>query len=155
MLCSKCGVEFEQSSYQKKARNCICLACKRIYDRAYRKKRIDAGNPLISGRVPYEQRKESQYHYARKDHVKRRVNELQKVYRNDINKRWKHQARWALNKAVKSGVVIRGTCEVCGDNKVDAHHDDYTKPLSVRWMCRKHHAEHHKNNAAEKLQEGR
>ncbi|UOF80573.1 putative hnhc nuclease [Caudoviricetes sp.] len=31
-------------------------------------------------------------------------------------------------------------CEVCGtDNKVHRHHDDYSKPLQVRFLCPKHH----------------
>ena len=31
-------------------------------------------------------------------------------------------------------------CEVCGATKTVAHHDDYAKPLDVRWLCRSHHA---------------
>lgn len=35
-------------------------------------------------------------------------------------------------------------CEVCGAPKTDAHHDDYSRPLDVRWLCRQHHnAKHH------------
>jgi hypothetical protein len=36
-------------------------------------------------------------------------------------------------------------CEVCKETNVDAHHDDYNKPLDVRWLCKKHHREHHKS----------
>ncbi len=47
-------------------------------------------------------------------------------------------------KAIKSGALVRQPCEVCGAEKVDAHHDDYSKPLDVRWLCRKHHLHHHR-----------
>jgi hypothetical protein len=32
---------------------------------------------------------------------------------------------------------------VCGEPEAQAHHDDYAKPLDVRWLCNKHHREHH------------
>lgn len=34
-------------------------------------------------------------------------------------------------------------CEVCGAAPAQVHHDDYTKPLEVRWLCLPHHLEHH------------
>lgn len=55
-------------------------------------------------------------------------------------------ARSRLKKAVISGKVIRGCCEVCGDIKTDGHHTDYEKPLEVMWLCRKHHLELHRKN---------
>jgi hypothetical protein len=50
--------------------------------------------------------------------------------------------------AIRDGRLIKRPCEVCGADEVDAHHDDYAKPLGVRWLCRKHHAEHHKRERA-------
>lgn len=36
-------------------------------------------------------------------------------------------------------------CTDCGrKNKLDAHHDDYSKPLEVRWLCRLCHKKAHK-----------
>lgn len=55
-------------------------------------------------------------------------------------------ARVATQKAMASGRLVRQPCEVCGTSeKVEAHHDDYTKPLEVRWLCVTHHDEHHAN----------
>jgi len=54
----------------------------------------------------------------------------------------KCRARGMVLDAIKSGKLIRKPCEVCGTTeRVQAHHDDYTKPLEVRWMCFKHHRE--------------
>jgi hypothetical protein len=55
----------------------------------------------------------------------------------------KFAARDAVGKALRAGRLIRQPCEVCGAAKSEAHHDDYSLPLTVRWLCRKHHAEHH------------
>lgn len=53
-------------------------------------------------------------------------------------------ARKALWEAVKKGKIDRGRCEVCGADRAQAHHDDYSKPFIVRWLCSKHHAEIHR-----------
>lgn len=46
--------------------------------------------------------------------------------------------------AIERGLLDRKACEVCGDRESEAHHDDYAKALEVRWLCRIHHAEHHR-----------
>jgi hypothetical protein len=57
-------------------------------------------------------------------------------------------ARQATVSAVNRGVLVKQPCEVCGAEKVDAHHEDYTQPLAVRWLCRTHHMELHRMEAA-------
>ncbi len=57
----------------------------------------------------------------------------------------KRKAHWVVGNAVRDRKLLRKPCERCGDSKAHAHHDDYTKPLDVRWLCTKHHAaEHHR-----------
>lgn len=56
---------------------------------------------------------------------------------------------WAesyVKRAIANGSLSREPCEICGTGKAEAHHDDYNKPLEVRWLCRKCHAEWHRNN---------
>jgi hypothetical protein len=52
-------------------------------------------------------------------------------------------AGYVYREALKTGKLKRQPCEVCGETKVDGHHEDYSKPLEVRWLCRKHHNEIH------------
>lgn len=53
------------------------------------------------------------------------------------------RAHAAVSTAIYNGTLIRQPCEVCGKDQTDAHHDDYAKPLDVRWLCRSHHRLHH------------
>lgn len=74
-------------------------------------------------------------------------------YRAYENQRQKHRrAGWSDARrkasiltaaAIFRGDLIRQPCEVCGKRNVDAHHDDYARPLDVRWLCRSHHKIHH------------
>lgn len=58
------------------------------------------------------------------------------------------KARDEVRKALLRGDMVRGTCEVEGCDRVGhAHHDDYTKPLAVRWLCRVHHEALHESAA--------
>lgn len=54
-------------------------------------------------------------------------------------------------RAVKAGELVRGPCEREGEGdcsgRIEAHHDDYGKPLDVRWLCVRHHNRlHHEEN---------
>ena len=58
------------------------------------------------------------------------------------NKRKK--CRHITNKAIQRKELLRMPCEVCHSLNSEAHHDDYSKPLMVRWLCFEHHRGHHK-----------
>lgn len=69
-----------------------------------------------------------------------------------------HRKVW---EAIRRGKLVRQPCEVCGRKpwcrngghpgayqSVIAHHDDYDRPLDVRWLCTEHHAAHHRSQGA-------
>jgi hypothetical protein len=58
------------------------------------------------------------------------------------------QARYELNLAVRRCEVVRpDQCESCGYvGRVTGHHDDYSKPLEVRWLCYPCHGKEHRND---------
>lgn len=98
--------------------------------------------------------KDSRENYARK----RKQKQIQKraYYKTEQGKRaheraWnnfrinnpKYKVRLETTKAILSKKLIRKPCEVCGNPKSEAHHEDYSKPLEVVWLCFKHHRERH------------
>lgn len=52
-------------------------------------------------------------------------------------------ARRVVSHAIRDGKLTPQPCETCGA-KGEAHHDDYGRPLDVRWLCRTHHMEVHR-----------
>lgn len=93
-------------------------AAKRKHDREYQRKRR-ADNPGLKTKEYAEWRKQKPEAY--------------KAHR---------QVQYAL----KKGEIKKMPCEKCGEKRryrVHAHHDDYAKPLLVRWLCVVHHKEVH------------
>lgn len=83
-----------------------------------------------------------------------RARRIEKVRARDVERArervpdpTKERARANLRKAVQLGRIERQPCEVCGEPETDGHHDDYSKPYDVRWLCRVHHMQLHRKVA--------
>lgn len=88
----------------------------------------------------------SKYYLGNKD----RLRQYKSQWRREHPKRYVYQpydeaasARRKLFHAVHTGKVEKEPCEVCGVGDTRGHHEDYSKPLEVRWLCPLHHVEVH------------
>lgn len=66
----------------------------------------------------------------------------------------KRRAQGAVARAIDSGKLIRLPCRVCDNIKSHGHHENYSKPLDVIWLCAQCHKDKHKgnDNACHRLQ---
>lgn len=123
--CSKCNTEKSDSEYYARSR--VCKPC-------YREK---VKNNRDAKKDYYRE-----YDRARGN---RQPPEYLKEYRSKYPNKYK--AHNIVNNSVRDGKLFPENCEVCGtDYSVHAHHDDYLKPLNVRWLCAAHHKEWHQKN---------
>ena len=70
------------------------------------------------------------------------------IYRSIEKHKSKQLARYELHKKInKKELFKKNFCERCDkkSGKIEAHHTDYTKPLSVVWLCSSCHAAVHKS----------
>lgn len=128
--CPGCDKDFPYTPeffYQKKGRASLSARCKPCHNLQCRKLR----------REKWEQYRLKERDWAHRNRPKLRIKA--KRYYKRIRKSDRINVPETLRRAVRRGLVIKKPCEVCGDFRSQGHHDDYTKPLEVRWLCPKHH----------------
>ena len=58
-----------------------------------------------------------------------------------------YRAQTMVGNAVRDKKLFREPCETCAEtNNIHGHHDDYLKPLNVRWLCAACHHQWHAIN---------
>lgn len=61
----------------------------------------------------------------------------------------RYAAQVAVKNAVKRGELVRQPCACGRTDDVEAHHDDYKRPLDVAWLCPPCHKRRHKELGTE------
>lgn len=142
--CRVCKVQFVAPPARARKKDFICNPCDRIRSKEYRARRKLEGRPVISTKMPREYHRQYEKAYYANPEVKaKRAAQMKEYQSPDSLLRHKHEARWAVHRAVESGRLIKLPCVVCGEVESEGHHEDYSKPLEVIWLCKTHHAEHH------------
>ena len=133
--CEKPATEFTRKKPAKDGLQTCCKPCRAAEQRAYRLAHPEQVSETL--RRYREKRSPGGNWLAKKTPEERRA-----IHRERSRKRralYPLQASaWRkVETAVKWGKLKRpAACEACGKaGAVEAHHDDYTKPLDVKWLC--------------------
>jgi hypothetical protein len=131
--CLRCGTAFIPKPHAQHQKFCRA-ACRSVYGQSARgwesrKQRQERWSKSEAGRAS-----------GRKHAAKRHSQHPEQA-----------SARRRVDVAVRAGrLLVPKSCEGCGEmerrhprRNLQAHHDDYSKPLEVRWLCQKCHVAIH------------
>ena len=83
--------------------------------------------------------------YRKTENGKKKTREA--AYRSVSRLEYKRRARVLVGYHVAKGNIKKpDNCSQCEASGVEAHHDDYSYALDVRWLCRQCHADFHNSN---------
>lgn len=144
MICKKCGKEKHESEFYK--RDLTCKECRKEAVRLNRLKNVDYYREYDKKRFKEDPRvKERHEKYQQTDSYKQSTTKAKRKWQE--KNKVKRAVHVITGNAIRAGILIKQPCEICGSTvRIHAHHDDYLKPLSVRWLCAAHHAQWHDEN---------
>lgn len=150
-ICRDCSQEKPITEFYKHAKMADghlnkCIECVKARVSKHREANIekmreyDRKRSMLPHRV--EARKEYQQTEEGKIAKKRAMEAYHKKYP------LKYAAHIVTQNRIRNGKLKPAeSCSVCNSTEsIEAHHDDYTKPLEVRWLCVKCHKEWHRHN---------
>lgn len=147
--CIRCSKDKDIGSFYKHAGMAdghlnVCIDCTKARVLAHRNANIDRVREYDRKRGKTEARKIASKKYFQTDEGKAVRAKAVKNWREKNS--LKYAAHTLLNNALRSGLVVKqSNCALCWEQKkVEAHHEDYLKPLDVLWLCIDCHKKAHK-----------
>lgn len=148
--CKKCLSEYKKEHYKRNK--------SKYLDKAKRQRESDPDKVKAYNKKYYRDNKEAiklkQKEYSRTEAGRQAAKKAATNYRKSEQYSLKQNARKKVLRAVKSGRLVKPiTCDVCKQEKeLEAHHEDYNKPLEVDWLCKECHENiHHLNEGHESI----
>lgn len=145
--CKNCLVERPLVAFYKHAEMLdghlnVCKTCVKIRVRKHREVNIDKIRDYDRKRGNRQPEDYSKKYY--KENKKKVLeSKMRWIKKNNIKINAQQKARRALSMGLIKKAEL---CQRCFKNseKLQGHHDDYNKPLSVLWLCSKCHGLRHK-----------
>lgn len=147
--CFKCGLKKPLSDFYKHKQMADghlnkCKECTKKDAKKNRDENIDWFRQYDKQRANEPKRIAARLAYSKTERGKNRIKAALLAWRERNPN--KYAAHIAVGNAVRDGRLTKMPCQICGSSiMVQAHHDDYSKPLEVRWLCTTHHKEWHDN----------
>ncbi len=135
--CGSCLIEKEDKCFYKDASrsnglSCHCKDCIREQQRKSREADPEAARR--KNRLRYHRVKLTPQYRIRIT----RKQKLRRAVHPD-----KYKARRKVMHEIEMGRMVRGVCACGSTENIQAHHEDYSKPMEVVWMCAVCHRKHH------------
>jgi NADH:ubiquinone oxidoreductase subunit len=145
-VCFKCLVEKNLTEFYKHSemKDGYLNKCKECCIKESKKNRSDN----LEYYTLYEKKRNQLPHRveARKKYQKENPEKV-KFLKREWNKKNRHKrnAHLKVKMAIIKGILSRPeACSSCGqEGIIEAHHEDYSKPLEVKWLCKKCHTKEH------------
>ncbi|RKZ99055.1 MAG: hypothetical protein DRQ46_00065 [Gammaproteobacteria bacterium] len=161
--CRTCGKKLPLSEYYKHSEMLdghlnICKECTKNRITKHRENNIDRIREYDRKRGLLEHRKSAnrkrsvnynKLETTRARHRKCIARNKDKMAMSAISYRKKYPEKYIAKiktgNAMRNGKLIKQPCVKCGSTEnINAHHEDYSKPLEIIWLCRFHHGERHR-----------
>jgi hypothetical protein len=149
--CRECNTEKELSDFYKHPRMLDghlnkCKECVKARVHKHRDANIEKLREYDKKRSMTPNRVKARQEYLKTEAGKKARQRAGKNY--ILRYPMKYAAHVLFGNAIRDGKIVReDVCSVCKSNyKVEGHHDDYTKPLEVRWLCESCHKQWHREH---------
>lgn len=73
----------------------------------------------------------------------------------EAERRRKNLCRWETRRLIARGEIAKQPCERCGEQKAQAHHEDYSDPRLIHWLCVSCHLGQHGNERRKQRRAGK
>lgn len=144
--------EFPNNPNMKDGHLNRCRPCENEHQRKRRLAKLEYYRAYDRERNKAIERKQR----VKNDYLRRMASEEGRKRKLRVTKKWSDNNKLAkrahgqVSDAIEAGKLMPLPCERCGATPAQAHHEDYSKPLDVIWLCPHHHGERHREINAER-----
>ena len=143
-ICTDCKKSFDESNFYSGSAK--CKPCYRARVKANRESNAEYYKEYDRKRAMLPHRVKARSDYQKTEAGKAAVKRARQKWlsANPV----KRAAQVILGNAVRDGKIDKpDLCEQCqSGGRIHGHHDDYAKPLEVRWLCASCHNKWHEEN---------